>query len=203
MEAQGFIGHTESLGPAIAPVSPLCLYSSSLDGPARVAGSLHSLFEKGLAVLPHVFTGDYLFSSPTEAPTTAFVVVPIIFGAIFLLSALFWWRRAKIAPDNPVLRRFIRRVAKAGMWTAGIGLFLAAMRYLQVDYIDAPIFLDLLVLVMIGIVGYFIYEMSERYPVQVWHLQQSHVERRYRPEVKRKAAPQVQRANTPRGKRRR
>jgi hypothetical protein len=135
-------------------------------------------------------TSDYLFNTPSGTPTVYFGVMTAFFGALFLLSAFLYWRRAKLAGENPVLRRFVRRVAKAGMWTSGIGLFLALMRYLEIPYLSMPIWLDLLVLSMIAIVGYFVYDLSERYPIAVWRLQEAHVERRYRPAPRSRSEPQ-------------
>jgi hypothetical protein len=88
------------------------------------------------------------------------------------------------------------------MWLAGIGLFLALMRYLEIDYLAFPVWMDLLVLTMIGVVGYFVYEISEWYPLAVWQLQESQLERRYRPPPRRRMEPQPVRPRV-RGKRRR
>ena len=153
-----------------------------------------------------LLSGDYLFSSPdpTQAPSKYFLALTVGFGVLFVVSALAWWRRAKVAPENPIRRRLIRQAAKTGMWTAGIGLFLALMRYVGFDYLDEPILILLLIFAMILAVGYFIYELSERYPLAVHQLQQSHVERQYRPVAGARSEPQRARpTNRPRGKRRR
>src|SRR5205807_1913615 len=131
-----------------------------------------------------------------------FHAMTVFFGVLFVASALAYWRRAKLASDNPVARRMIPRAAKAGMWTAAIGLFLALMRYMQIDYVAMPIWLLLLFLSMIFIVGYFVYELSERYPLAVWRLQESNLERRYRPAPRPPREPQRVRPKV-RGKRRR
>ncbi|HEX6506237.1 MAG TPA: hypothetical protein VF221_01275 [Chloroflexota bacterium] len=150
----------------------------------------------------HILTGNYLFNLPTGTPSPWFGVLTAGFAVLFLASALAYWRRAKLAPENPVQRRFIRRAAQAGMWSAGIGLFLALMRYLQVDYLDIPFWLLLLFIGMILAVAFFIYDLSERYPVAVWHLQESTLQRRYRPAAKLRPEPQRIRPKV-RGKRRR
>jgi hypothetical protein len=152
-----------------------------------------------------LLSGDYLFNTPdpSQAPSKYFLALTIAFGALFVVSALVWWRRAKLASDNPVRRRLIRRAAKAGMWTAAIGLFLALMRYVDFPYLAAPILVLLLIFAMILVVGYFVYELSERYPVAVYQLQQSHAERQFRPAARPRSEPARQRAtNRPRGKRR-
>lgn len=149
------------------------------------------------------FSPDYLFSDTTTTPSVYFGILTAAFAVIFVLSVLAYWRRAKLAPENPALRRFIRRLSKAGMWTTGIGLFLALMRYSQFPYLSKPILMDLLVLSMIVTVGYFVYDLSERYPVAVWQLEESRLERRYRPTARRRPEPQPVRPNRIRGKRRR
>jgi Na+/glutamate symporter len=142
----------------------------------------------------------YLFDTTPPAPPGLFVALPVAFAVLLLLSVLAYWRRARLAPENPVLRRLIRRVAKAGMWIAGIGIALVAVRYAQIDYLEAPVLIVLLFLATIAVVAYFVYDLSERYPLAVWKLQESHVERRYRPPPKPRREPQ--RARPPvRGKR--
>jgi hypothetical protein len=153
-----------------------------------------------------LFSSNNLFQVPSGMPPTGFGVLTGAFVVLFLLSALAYWRRAKLAPGNPVLRRFIRRASKALMWAAVIGMFFGAMRYLQIDYFDMPIWLWLDGLLIVVIVGYFVYDRSERYPLAVWQLHQNHAERKYRPAPRPRpepARPRQQRAANVRGKRRR
>jgi hypothetical protein len=151
--------------------------------------------------MPDLFSGNTLFNDPTSTPS-AFHIVTAVFALFFLASAFAYWRRARLARDNPVRRRLIRRVASAGMWTSAIGLVLCAARYSGFEYVDYPIWLYLLALIMIAIVGYFVYDISERYPLAVWRLQESNLERRYRPTPKPRLEPQRVRPNKVRGKRR-
>jgi uncharacterized protein YacL len=153
------------------------------------------------------FSPDYLFNTPTAAPYYYFDALTAALAALFIASAIAYWQRAKIAarfsPDNPVLRRLIRRMAKAGMWTSAIGLFLAAMRYAAIPYLSMPILMDLLLLAIILTIGYFVYDISEHYPLAVWRLQESLVERRYRPTARPRPEPQRVRPTRVRGKQRR
>jgi len=148
-----------------------------------------------------ILTGDYLFNTPITAPSGYFLALTIGFGVLLLASVIVYWCRSKLAPDNPAMRRLLRRVAKAGIWTSVIGLILAAARYGGVDYVGMPIWILVLILIMIAIVGYFVYEVSERYPMAVLRLQQSHIERRYRPPTRQRAEPKAPRPKV-RGKRR-
>lgn len=154
----------------------------------------------------NLFSSNFMFSSPIDNPPTAYIIVPIVFAIIFLASAFAYWRRAKLAPRNAVARRFIRRVAKAGMWTSVIGLVLAAARYVQFDYLDMPIWMYLLVVVMVIVAAYFVYDRSERYPLAVWRLREADAQRRYRPAASKPREPQRavrQRPERMRGKRKR
>lgn len=154
----------------------------------------------------NLFTSQNLFSAPPSNPPVAFAVMTAAFGVLFLLSLLAYWQRSRLSRTNAVLRRYIRRAAKAGMWTAGMALFLAAMRYLQVDYLDMPIWIYLDVLLILAIVGYFVYDRSENYPLAIWRLQESHTQRQYRPAPRQRSEPQRARPVRPgrtRGKRRR
>jgi hypothetical protein len=155
----------------------------------------------------NLFSWNFMTTSPTDNPPTAYIIVPIAFAIIFLASAFAYWRRGKLAPQNPVARRFIRRVAKAGMWTSVIGLLLAAARYVQFDYVDIPLWMYLLVLTMVITAAYFVYDRSERYPLAVWRLQEADAQRRYRPAAGKAREPQRaaarQRPERLRGKRRR
>lgn len=151
----------------------------------------------------HLLSGDYLFSSPSGAPSIYFGVLTAGFAVLFLASAFAYFRRAKLAPNNPVRRRFIRRAAISGMWIAGTGLFLALTRYIGLDYLDAPILMLLLLLTMIAVVGYYVYDYSERYPLAVWKLQTSQAQREYRAAPRRRVAAKPVRPANLRGKRRR
>lgn len=137
-----------------------------------------------------IFSGDYLFQNPPPAPSIYFTILTVGLGVLFLASIFAYWRRGKLARTNPVLRRFIRRASSAAMWTSGTGLFLAVMRYAQLPYLSPRILMYLLLLTMIGIVGYFVYDFSERYPTAVWRLQESETARRYRPAARPRPEPQ-------------
>lgn len=146
-------------------------------------------------------SGSYLFG--TVKPTTPFHILTAALVLLFLVSAFVYWRRGKLARDNPPLRRLLRRMARAGMWIAGIGLFIALMRYAQVDYLDMRIWMYLLLLAFIVTVGYFVYDISERYPLAKWRHDEANLERRYRPAGRRRPEPQPVRSTRERGKRRR
>lgn len=150
----------------------------------------------------NLLSGDYLFNTPVETPSVYFGILTAGFGVLFVAGALAYWRRAKLSRDNPIQRRFIRRVAKSAMWIGVIGLFFAIMRYIQFPYLGDPFWLLLVLIGAIGIVGYFVYDRSERYPSAVWQLQQNTMARRYRPIVKPRPEPQRVRPKE-RGKRRR
>lgn len=153
-------------------------------------------------VLVNILSGDYLFNTPSDSPSAYYAALTAGFGLLFVVSALAYWRRGRLAPDNPVRRRFIRRVSKVGMWCGGVGLFLALMRYLEVPYLGIPFWMLLLIVSMILVVAYFVYEWSERYPLAVWQLQENTLARRYRPPPKVRSEPQRPRPKM-RGKRRR
>lgn len=151
----------------------------------------------------HPTTADYWFTTPTGSPGSYYLALTVGLGVLFVVSALVYWRRAKLAPNNAIMRRLLRRVSKAGLWLAGIGLFLAAMRWAQVDFLSVPFLMLLLILSMIATVGYFVYDLSERYPMAVYRLQEAQYLRRYRPEPRRQAEPVRARPAKLRGKRRR
>lgn len=150
-----------------------------------------------------LFSGDYLFQTPAVEPSAFFGILTAGFAVLFLAGALAYWRRGKLAPGNPPLKNRIRRIATAAMWYAGVGLFLAAMRYAEIPYIGMPLWMFLLLLAMIATVAYYVYDFSERYPLAVWRLQESTVQRRYRPVVRQRVEPQRARPAKVRGKRRR
>jgi hypothetical protein len=150
----------------------------------------------------NIFSGDYLFQTPITGPSIFFAILTGAFALLFLVSLVVYWRRARFAPQNPVLRRLLRRVATAGMWVAGFGLFLALMRYAGIDYFAMRIWMYLLFLVIIGLAAYYVYDFSERYPLAVWRLQETEAQRRYRPPPRRRTEPQPVRPKV-RGKQRR
>jgi uncharacterized membrane protein len=146
--------------------------------------------------------GNYLFSTPVQAPSAFFGVMTGAMVVLFLAAAFAYWRRSKLAPNNPVLRRFIRRAATAAMYWSAIALFFALMRYGGIDYLAPPIWMYLVILGMIATIAYFVYDWSEHYPVAVWQLEQSHLQRRFRPASKPRPEPQRVRPKQ-RGKRNR
>lgn len=150
----------------------------------------------------NLLSGDYLFNTPTETPSVYFGVLTAALAVLFVAGALAYWRRNKLARNNPIQRRLIRRAAKAAMWIGGIGLVLAAMRYVEFPYLGDPFWMLLLCIGAILVAAYFVYELSERYPVAVWQLQQNTLARRYRPVAKPRPEPQRVKPKI-RGKRRR
>lgn len=152
---------------------------------------------------PRLLSGDYLFSSPITPPSPWFAVLTAGFVVLFLLSAFLYWKRATLAAGNPILRRLIRRVSRAGMWTSGIGIALAVLRYVEFPYLSAPILIFVLILFMIGIAGYFVYDVSERYPLAIHQLEESQLQRRYRPSARPAREPQRPVPARARGKQRR
>jgi hypothetical protein len=150
----------------------------------------------------NILNGNYLFNTPTDAPSAYFGVLTAGFAVLLIGGAIIYWRRAKLARNNPIQRRFIRRTSKAAMWIGVVGLFFAFMRYIEFPYLGEPIWLLLVLISAILVVAYFVYDRSERYPVAVWQLQQNTMARRYRPIVKPRPEPQRVRPKE-RGKRRR
>lgn len=148
-------------------------------------------------------SGDYLFTTPTNTPSTYFGILTGGFVVLFLVSAFVYWRRAKLSPNNPILRRFFRRVSSAGMWIAGVALFFCVMRYIEAPYLADPILLLLVILFGIYLIGYYVYDLSERYPVAVYRLQESALQRRYRPAASAPREPKRPRPTNVRGKRKR
>jgi hypothetical protein len=149
-----------------------------------------------------ILSPDYLFSSQTGAASNYFTALTVAFGVIFVGSAIVYWRRGKLARQNAIFRRLLRRSSTSGMWSAGTGLFLALMRYAEIPYLSAPILMLLLIVLMIYLVGYYVYDLSERYPLAVHRLQQSAIEQRYRPVGRMRTEPQKPRPPRTRGKRR-
>jgi Na+-transporting NADH:ubiquinone oxidoreductase subunit NqrB len=137
-----------------------------------------------------IFDGNYLFSTPLYAPSAYFDILTGAFVVMFLAGAFFNWRRSKLAGENAVLRRFIRRASKSAMTWAIIGLIFALFRYGGIDYLAPPIWMYLVLLGIVITIGYFVYDYSEHYPVAVWQLEQSHLERRFRPVSKPRPEPQ-------------
>ena len=103
------------------------------------------------------------------------------------------------------MRKYIRRAGKAGMYWAVIGLFFALMRYIKLDYLGMPFWMLLVILGMIATVGYFVYDLSERYPIAVHRLQESSLQRRFMPATgpRREQSRPDRPSGRQRGKRRR
>jgi hypothetical protein len=153
-------------------------------------------------LMPKILTGDYLFQTPSGEPSPYFTALTVGFALLFLVCVFLYFRRNRLAGNKPPLTRFYRRVAKTGMWIAGIGLFLALMRYVQFPFLGMPVLMYVLLLSMIGIAGYFVYDWSERYPLALQRVEEGHVQRRYRSTPRQRVARPI-RPRTTRGKRRR
>ena len=148
-----------------------------------------------------LLSGDYLFHDQT-AFSGYFIALTVFFGLLLVASIVVYWRRGKIAPKNPPLVRILRQASKAGMWFAVIALFFCLMRYTQFPYLSKPIFMLLVIFGMIFTTGYFVYEVSERYPLAHYQLNQARLQRRFVPAGKGRSEPQRPRPKV-RGKRRR
>lgn len=138
----------------------------------------------------NLFTPDFMFTTPSGTPSVLFDILTAFFVVMFIAGGLAYWRRAKLAGGNPVKRRFIRRVSSAAMWIAAIGVLLALFIYLQLPYLGMPIWLYILVLYAIGLIGYYVYDLSERYPVAVHQLQTGQEARRFRRPPQPRREPQ-------------
>ncbi len=150
----------------------------------------------------HLLSGDYLFNTPSGTPSGWFLALTIAFAVLLVAAIVAYFRRAKLIPNDSILRRLLRRASSTAIWLAAIGLFLALMRYVNFPYLEAPILMLLLIFAIIFAVGYYVYDLSERYPLAVHRLEASHASRRFRPPVRQRAEPQRPRPKV-RGKRRR
>jgi hypothetical protein len=156
-------------------------------------------------IFQSLWSTRYLLDDPNGMPSIFFDVYTGLLGLLLIASVYAYLRRNRLARGVVPRRQLIRSAAKAGMWVASIGLFLALMRYLQVPYLDARVLTYLLLLSAIAYVGYLTYYLSERYPLLLSRYQQAAFERRYRVTAKRKpvTAASVPRPALQRGKRRR
>lgn len=138
----------------------------------------------------NLLSPDFMFNTPSGTPSVLFDGLTAFFVVLFLIGAVLFWRRAKLAGGNPVKRRFIRRVGGAAMWIGAIGVVLAVFIYVQLPYLGMPIWLYLLVLYMIGLAGYYVYDLSERYPLAVHQLHINAESRRFQRPAQPRREPQ-------------
>ncbi|HZS94337.1 MAG TPA: hypothetical protein VFA78_06050 [Chloroflexota bacterium] len=150
-----------------------------------------------------LLSGKYLFANYTTPPSWPYAVLTGFLVLLLLASVFVYWRRAKLVPDNPPLRRAVRGMAEGGMWIAGTGLFLALMRYLEIPYIDMPVLMLVLAFIAIFVIAYWVYDLSERYPLQRWQYETNQVQQRYRPQARRREEPVIRTPGRQRGKQRR
>lgn len=152
-----------------------------------------------------LFSSRYLTYDPNGIPGVFFGIYTGLLAVGMLLSIYTYLKRRPLSQGVTPRRHLLRNTAQSFMWICGLGLFLALMRYLQVLYLDLRIFSYLLVLGAIAYCGYLTFYLSERYPISLYHFQQTEVDRRYRIMAKRRAQPAAApagRSGIARGKRR-
>lgn len=156
-------------------------------------------------IFQNLWSTRYLSDDPSGTPSAFFAVLTAFFALLMIASIIAYVRRRKLSRGITPRRHLIRNVAKAGMWISGTGLFLAIMRYVNFQYLDARWLMYALGLITIAYVGYVTFYLSERYSGAVRHFQQAELDRRYRATAKRKpaATPVQSRPAVMRGKRRR
>ena len=150
-----------------------------------------------------LLSGNYLFANYTTPPSWPYDVLTGLLVLLALVSIVVYFRRGKLAPKNPPLRHALRGMAEGGMWIAGTGLFLALMRYVEIPYVDMPVLMLVLAIIAIFVVAYWVYDFSERYPLERWQFETNQAQQKYRPQQRRREEPVHRTAGRPRGKQRR
>jgi hypothetical protein len=126
------------------------------------------------------------FNPFPEAPNPLYLVVVAFFAVWLIASIYIYYFRRRIFAGNGAR---IGVVTRHGSWaiTIGIiGLFLLAVRYAGIPYLDIRFLLYLAVLGTFAFAGYIAYYLRRHYPAQVQAVRAEQVRRRYTPNRKKK-----------------
>ena len=151
-----------------------------------------------------------LFSklATTGFPGVFFDIYTGILAVLFLGALFVYIRRRPLSKGFTPRRHLLRNVAQSVMWITGLGLFFAIMRYIGLTYVDMRFYSYVVILIGVAYVGYLVYQLSERYPVQKHNFLQLESRGRYKRDSSRRpaaaaAAAAGGRSPIQRGKRRR
>jgi len=117
------------------------------------------------------FDWEYLTASTRETPVFGPLSVTylIIFGGLFLLSALAYYDAPRRFRTDRIRRDVIRKGSEILMWVTGIGLFFFGIRAMQFEFLsfERRIWLYLSMLMLIGVLGYFVYYVRKVLPARL------------------------------------
>ncbi len=119
-----------------------------------------------ISQLQSLFDLDTLFDArpPSAfAPASLFVTVFVVLIALWAVTP-FALRTFLPQKEYAILRQFIRKVTSYLAVPAFFGIFLIWCRVQYVAIFSMRIWLLALVLMMVGMIGYFVFEASVEYP---------------------------------------
>lgn len=152
-----------------------------------------------------LFSTRYLTDNPSGYPGVFFDIFTGLLVVVMAVSIYVYIRRRKLAGGVTPKRHLYRNVAQAGMWFSGTGLFLAAMRYIQMPYLGMRLLTYVWLIALVIYAGYLTNYLSEHYPVAMSRFQEGVLDKKYRSAAKRRPAAvpaQAGRSSIQRGKRR-
>lgn len=142
------------------------------------------------------FSWDYLTASPGEMETFGpfSIVYLVLFAFIFLASLYAQFDAPRRFKRNRVMRDAVIKGASILAWVTGVGLVFFGIRALQFEFIGLHmrLWLYLMFLILIGVIGYFIYYARTALPPRLAAQERERQRRQYVP------GPGGRRARAPR-----
>jgi hypothetical protein len=137
------------------------------------------------------FSWDYLTAPLRDTPTFGVfsIIFLVIFGGVFIGSAVAWFMAGRKKDLNPILRTAIHNGSQIMLWLTGTGLLLFSFRLMRVTFLNLymRIWIYLIFLVFIAVVVWFIYYMKTTYPVKLAEYEKRRERRRYTREAEKRA----------------
>ena len=121
-----------------------------------------------------------------ESPTTVHYVAVSAFVVWTIASMVLYIRRRSIFAGRGALIGMTKRFGGYAIAIGWTGLFLAAMRYLAVPYLNIRFLFYLTILSAIGFLGFVAYYVRRHYPTRVAEVKAHDLRRRYASTPKRK-----------------
>lgn len=129
------------------------------------------------------FSWDYLTAPLFETPTFGVLSITflVIFGGVFIGSAVAWYMVGRKKDVNPILRTAIHNGSQIMLWLTGTGLLFFSFRLMRVTFLNLymRLWTYLFFLLFIAVVVWFVYYMKTTYPVKLAEYQKRRERRRY------------------------
>lgn len=131
------------------------------------------------------FDWSYLTATTRETPVFGPLSVTylIVFGGLFILSALAYYDAPRRFKSDRIRRDAVRKGSELLLWVTGVGLVFFGIRVMQFEFLtfERRIWLYLMMLILVAVLAYFVYYTRTILPAQLAERERHRVRKQYIP----------------------